>query len=104
VGNNTDQAFAENDRILIRAYITNIGTMGSGRTCTLTFNGADASTGDSFFNIAETVSFKSEAGGVRPFRRFGGVPGSKIHMPGEARGWHRSGLIWTRQEPCYGIN
>lgn len=59
-GNVTDTAFAENDRILLKIYITNVGTMGSGRTCTITYNGADGSTGDSFFNIAETVTFKSE--------------------------------------------
>lgn len=59
-GNVTDTAFAENDRILLKLYITNVGTMGSGRTCTLTYNGANAATGDSFFNIAETVSFKSD--------------------------------------------
>jgi hypothetical protein len=61
VGNVTDTAFAEDDRILLKLYITNIGTMGASRTCTLTYNGADAATGDSFFNIAETVSFKAEA-------------------------------------------
>ena len=60
VGNVTDTAFAENDRLLLRPYITNVGTMGGGFTCTLTFNAADASTGDSFFNIAETVTFKAE--------------------------------------------
>jgi hypothetical protein len=59
--NVTDTAFAENDRILLKLYITNVGTMGSGRTCTLTYNAADASTGDSFFNIAETVAFKTES-------------------------------------------
>jgi hypothetical protein len=35
--------------------------MGSGRTCTLTFNAADAATGDSWFNLAETVTFQAEA-------------------------------------------
>lgn len=59
-GNVTDQAFAENDRIVVKIYITNIGTMGGGFTCTLTFNAASASTGDSFFQIAENVTFKSE--------------------------------------------
>lgn len=58
--NVTDTAFAENDRILIRFFITNNGTMGSGRTCTITFNAADAATGDSFVNLAETVAFKAE--------------------------------------------
>lgn len=57
----TDQAFSENDRILLRVYLTNVGTMASGHTGTLTFNAASAATGDSFFNIAETVVFKAEA-------------------------------------------
>jgi hypothetical protein len=61
-GNVTDTAFSENDRILVRFYITNIGTMAGSFTCTLTYDAADASTGDSFFNIAETVAFKAEAG------------------------------------------
>ena len=59
-GNVTDQAFSENDRILLRLYLTNVGTMASGHTGTLTFNAASAATGDSFFNIAETVAFKSD--------------------------------------------
>ncbi len=59
-GNVTDTAFAENDRILLRLYATNFTTMTAG-TANLQFNAADASTGDSFFNIAETVSFKAEA-------------------------------------------
>jgi len=58
-GNVTDQAFAENDRILLKVYITNIGTMGN-FTSVLTYDAADAATGDSFFNIAETVTFKAE--------------------------------------------
>lgn len=60
-GNPTDQAFAENDRLVVKLYITNIGTMGSGYTCTVTFNAADAATGDSFLNIAETVTFKENS-------------------------------------------
>lgn len=60
-GNPTDTAFAENDRILlkIKAVEAAAGAMSIG-TCTLTYNAADAATGDSFFNIAETVSFKAE--------------------------------------------
>jgi hypothetical protein len=60
IGNVTDTAFAENDRILVRVYITNIGTMGNGFTCSLDFGAPDASQGDSFFNIAETITFKPE--------------------------------------------
>jgi len=66
LGNVTDTAFAENDRILLRVYITNIGTMDGARTCDLQFNAADTATGDSFFNIAETVAFKAEEVG-QPF-------------------------------------
>lgn len=62
IGNVTDTAFAEDDRILLKVYITAAGgTMASGHTCTLHFNGADGAQGDSFFNIAETVAFKSDA-------------------------------------------
>lgn len=60
-GNPTDTVFVEDDRILLKLYITNVGTMGTGQTCTLTYNEADAGTGDSFLNIAETISFKAEA-------------------------------------------
>jgi hypothetical protein len=59
-GNPTDQAFSENDRLLLRMFITNIGTMGGGFNCTLTFDALDATTGDSFLNLAETVVFKPE--------------------------------------------
>jgi hypothetical protein len=59
-GNVTDTSFAENDRILIRLYITNVGTMGGGFTGTLTFNAADAATGDSYAFLSETVTFKAE--------------------------------------------
>lgn len=57
----TDTAFAEDDRILLRYYVTNAGTMAAGHTGTLKFNAANAATGDSFFNIAETVTFKPDA-------------------------------------------
>jgi hypothetical protein len=57
----TSTAFAENDRIIVRFYITNVGTMASGHTCTLTYSGPDATSGDSFFQINETVAFKADA-------------------------------------------
>lgn len=59
-GNVTDTAFAEDDRILVKIYITNVGTMAAGHTCELFFNGVDGVGRDSFFNIAETVAFKAE--------------------------------------------
>jgi len=57
-GNPTDTAFAEDDRLILRYYLTNILTMAGSFTGTMTFNAADASTGDSFLNLAETVAFK----------------------------------------------
>jgi hypothetical protein len=60
LGNVTDTAFAEDDRILVRIYITNIGTMAGGFTCSLDYGAPDASQGDSFLNIAETVTFKPQ--------------------------------------------
>ena len=57
IGNPTDTAFSRGDRLVLKVYITNIGTMGSGRTCTMGFNAADAATGDSFLNINETITF-----------------------------------------------
>lgn len=65
-GNVTDQVFAENERTIVKLFITNVGTMGGGFTCTMEFNAADAVAGDSFFNIAETVAFKPEDQQVSP--------------------------------------
>lgn len=59
-GTPTSTAFAEDDRLIVRYYITNIGTMGGSFTCTLTYNTADATTGDGFFQIFENVTFKAE--------------------------------------------
>lgn len=88
IGNVTDTVFAENDRILLKVYITNVGTMGGGFTCTLTFNGADAATGDSFFNIAETVTFKTED-------RRAQVSWSEIEVPSPPR---RAQVSWSELE------
>ncbi len=68
-GNPTDTAFAENDRLLLKLYITNVGTMGGSQTCTLTYNGADGATGDAFLNLNETVAFKDES----TFKKIAGV-------------------------------
>lgn len=57
VCNVTDTAFAEDDRIVLKVYITNVGTMAAGHTCDLRFNN---STGV-FLELAETVTFKAEA-------------------------------------------
>ena len=59
-GDVTDQAFVEDERVVLKQFITNVGTMGGGFTCTHVFDAPDAATGDSFFNLAETVVFKAE--------------------------------------------
>jgi hypothetical protein len=61
-GTPTSTAFAENDRLLVRFYVTNAGTMGGGRTVTVDYSGTSgAADGDSFFQITETVALKAEA-------------------------------------------
>ena len=65
----TDTAFAENDRILLKLYLTNVGTMGGGFTCTITYeSGLD--TVDSYLSINENVTFKPEKQfSIPPFSR-----------------------------------
>jgi len=57
--NVTDTQFNLNDRPLLKIYITNVGTMGGSQTCTLVYDAADAATGDSFIELAETVTFSA---------------------------------------------
>lgn len=68
--NVTDTAFAENDRILLILSITNIGTMGGGDSCFLKHGETPLvpGAGDSYCEIAETVTFKAEGGGSLPPR------------------------------------
>jgi hypothetical protein len=57
----TSTAFNEDDRIVVRFYIINVGTMGS-QTSTCDYDGTTGgSDGDSFFQINENVTFKAEA-------------------------------------------
>lgn len=88
--------FNENDRLLIRVQISPVGTMGSG-TCTLSFNAADAATGDSFYNIDETVTFKAEETFVKP-------PNPTIinQAPSRAAFWNRP---WSppRRRPAWAM-
>lgn len=60
-GNVTDTAFSTGQRLAVKIYTVPVGTGAAGFTCTLTYNGADAASGDSFFNIAETVTFGQDA-------------------------------------------
>ena len=59
--NVTDTAFAEDDRILLKLYLTNVGTMGGGFTATGNYDGTLLGTEVAFLNLNETVTFKSES-------------------------------------------
>jgi hypothetical protein len=60
-GNPAATDFAEGDRLVVKFFITNIGTMGGSRTCTMAYAGNGAgSSGDSYVTIGETVTFKTE--------------------------------------------
>ena len=77
-GDVTDTDFVENDRILLKAYITNIGIMAVG-TGTLEFNMTDANIGDSLLRIFPPVVFKAEgAVAVTPVL---------LNMMGRGLGW-----------------
>lgn len=57
-----DTAFAENDRVLVVIYATDVGTMTTG-TAELHFNAAAAATGDSLVTLTHTeasITFKAE--------------------------------------------
>jgi hypothetical protein len=55
-------SFAEDDRLVIRCAIVPAGgTMGSGRTATLTYDDNAVRSGDSRIALAESVAFKGEA-------------------------------------------
>lgn len=57
----TSTAFSENDRLVVRYFITNVGTMGGGFTCTMAYDAATGGAdGDSWVQINETVTFKGE--------------------------------------------
>jgi hypothetical protein len=92
-GNVTDTAFAEDDRIVLKIYITNVGTMGGGFSCDLQLNAADGNTGDSFFNIAETVTFKAEDVAPDPTR--GRVSWTEFELPLAPT---RGRISWTELE------
>lgn len=47
------------DRIIVRFYITNIGTMASGHTCTMGFDGPTAgANGDSYVVLTDNLTFQ----------------------------------------------
>jgi hypothetical protein len=67
----TSMAFAEDDRLVIRYFITNIGSMTAG-TSTMTYDGAtNGAAGDTFVTLNETVPFKPDYFTQTAFRLYG---------------------------------
>lgn len=64
-GNVTDTAFAVDDRIVIKMYATNVGTMAAGFQALFRIDGTEAGGEASFVNFAETISFSSSPSGPR---------------------------------------
>jgi hypothetical protein len=53
--------FREDDRMVLRCYVTNNGTMGGGATCTLTYDlNAITGTGASYLGVNGAFTFKAE--------------------------------------------
>ena len=61
--NVTDTVIAEDNRIVAKLYLTNIGTMAAG-DATITFNASGGPVGGSYISIFPAVAFKAEAGGA----------------------------------------
>ena len=59
----TSTAFAAGDRLIVKYYITNVGTMGDNFDCTLNYAGVTAgASGDTYFQINENVTFGPDPG------------------------------------------
>jgi hypothetical protein len=57
----SNQTFFTNDRLVIRCAITNVGTMATGFTCTMDYDGpTNAADGDSWVQLNNTVTFGTE--------------------------------------------
>jgi hypothetical protein len=56
----TSMSFAEDDRLVIRMFITNTGTMAAGHTATITYNGNADQVANSRIALFETVPWKVE--------------------------------------------
>lgn len=66
----SNEVFNIGDRIIVRYFITNVGTMGGGFTCTLDYNGGTSGAdGDSWFQLNNNVTFLSETYGEGLFKK-----------------------------------
>ena len=71
---NQNRAFVENDRIVIKVYASNFGTMSSGRVVTLNYGSGTGTPSGSNVVLADTIAFKAEPAPLSgTFVRTGGL-------------------------------
>lgn len=91
----TSTAVNAGDRLVVRYYITGVGTMGSGRTCTLHYDGPTASAdGDSWVQLTEDITFGAPAGGGGDF----------VGTGANVVFFLRDRTRLTRPDPSYALN
>ena len=105
----TSTIFLEDDSIVVKYFITNVGTMGNGFTGTIDYDTAvGGSDGDSYFQINENVTFKAFPSGQPVSRRWGGTPHVFDSNPVKVgRTWFeraRSGLLIPMNRGLVGVN
>lgn len=55
----TATTLLKGDRIIVKYYIAGVGTMGSGQTCTMGYNGGSAgANGDSYVTLTDNLTFQ----------------------------------------------
>jgi hypothetical protein len=59
----TSTAFSTGDRLVVKFYITNVGTMGGARTATVRYNNSAAGQGDTSVTLTENVTFNENRTG-----------------------------------------
>lgn len=71
----TNTEFMPDDRIVLRMYLSNVGTMAAGYTVTMHYDhNVAAVDGDSFLSLYEVVEFKAEGDPLTPASIPGGMP------------------------------
>lgn len=76
--NTTDQAFAEDERIVLRLFIEPTTSWTDGNSADVNYNDADATTGDAYYEIAETVTFKAESSASQRRRSMSDCNGNRV--------------------------
>ena len=57
---NQNATFAENDRLVVKVFVSNLGTMATGHVVTLNYNNGTGSPAGSNIVLTQTLTFKSE--------------------------------------------